>query len=804
MIAKNSSRKGTGRERTSRPKGASVLQTNGVKKSRKKSLSPDEEKYRTILANMEEGYYETDLEGNFTLVNPATCRNLGRDESELLGMNYRQCIAPQSIRETEAIFQQVFRSSTAAKIFECELVRKDGTRRIHEMSVSLLRRPSGDPTGFFGISRDRTDRLQLERALRESEESYRGVMDLCPDTITINEVETGRYVDVNEAFIRQAGYSAAEVIGRTPMELNLFASPEDRQRLSHALRQGRIDSLEARFRTKTGTILENLVSGRQIQFKGKACFLFVATIITPLKETQKALRQSEESYRRVLELAPDAITISRLTDGRYFEVNEAFCLQTGFDRDEVIGRTVLDLNIYADPGDRKRLLAALNQRGRMDGMEIVYRSKEGALLTALVSGRIVLFKNEECVLVIATVINTLKEAQKALLESEESHRSILEGAPYSIIISRRSDWRFVHVNDNFCRRLGYNLGEIIGRTSTDLGLYVNPDERERFIETFNEKKRVDGMEIQYRTKAGQIITNLVSSLPIRFKGVDCVLSMTVDITERKRVEQELERYRQHLEEMVRTRTRALEAAQSELVKNEKLAVLGQLTATVSHELRNPLGVIRSSNFYLQRKVKDRDEKVDKHFRRIEEQVALCDTIVADLLEYTRGRSASMVKKDITPWLAQVIEQIQESQGITVTQELSIPLPAVPHDQEKMRRVVINVLDNAIQAVRAKQVAANGGSVDYHPNIKIKTHHAHDQVILSIADNGVGMDPDTLKRAFEPLFTTRARGTGIGLAIVKKIVNEHGGSVSLESAVGGGTQVTIALPCAVAPKTGTGT
>jgi two-component system sensor histidine kinase HydH len=96
------------------------------------------------------------------------------------------------------------------------------------------------------------------------------------------------------------------------------------------------------------------------------------------------------------------------------------------------------------------------------------------------------------------------------------------------------------------------------------------------------------------------------------------------------------------------------------------------------------------------------------------------------------------------------------------------------------------------------------SFDYNPHIKIKTHHAHDQVILSIADNGVGMAPDTLQRAFEPLFTTRARGTGIGLAIVKKIVNEHGGSVSLESAVGEGTQVTIALPFAVAPKTGTGT
>jgi PAS domain S-box-containing protein len=1053
MAVKISSKKGTGRERNSRRKGAPARQTIGVKKSREKSLSLDEEKYRTILANMEEGYYETDLEGNFTLVNPATCRNLCRNESELLGMNYRHYIAPQSTRETEAIFQQVYRTGKAAKIFECELIIKDGTRRIHEMSVSLLRQPSGDPMGFFGISRDRTDRLQLERALRESEESYRGVMDLCPDTISIIEVETSRCVDINEAFLRQTGYSAAEVIGRTPTELDLFASPEERQRLDHALRQGRIDSLEVRFRTKDGTILENLVSGRQIQFKGKACFLFVATLITPLKEAQTALRESEESYRRVLELAPDAITISRLADGKYFEVNEAFCQQTGFDRDQVIGRTVMDLNLYADPEDRKQLVAAIRQRGRVDGMEIRFRAKDGTLLTDLVSARVISFKNEECVLIVATVINALKEAQKALVESEkryrtileaapdsicltrlsdgkyieansafyqrtgftaeetightssdldiyvdpadrdrlikalkqsdqvdgfevpvkskhgaishnlwscrmiqhnnepcllvvakeidelkraqralaeseesyraildtvpysvtisrisdgryllvnkafsrntghsaeetigrtarelklyenptdrrqfleayqrqgsvdgmeirfqrkdgtvttslmsaraitfkgkqcvlgvstnidalkevqkaleeseEGYRRILESAPYSIIITRLSDGHYMQVNEAFCKRTGFSREEAIGHTPNELNIFFDPNARKRMLETFRNKGRVDGMELQFRSKDGRILDSLFSVTPFTYHGEDCMLAMTVDISERKRVEQELERYRQHLEEMVRTRTQALEAAQNELVKSEKLAVLGQLTATVSHELRNPLGVIRSSNFYLQRKVKDRDEKVDKHFKRIEEQVALCDTIVADLLEYTRGRNVSMVKEDITPWLAQVIEQIQEAQGITVTKELSTQLPAVPHDQEKMRRVVINVIDNAIQAVRAKSVAANGGSVDYHPNIKIKTHHVHDQVILSIADNGVGMDPDTLQRAFEPLFTTRARGTGIGLAIVKKIVNEHGGSVSLESDVGEGTRVTIALPCAVAPKTGTG-
>ncbi|MFZ1983499.1 MAG: PAS domain S-box protein [Desulfatitalea sp.] len=802
MTAKTTSKKGTGRAHTSKPSGKPARQTIGVKKS----LSPDEEKYRTILTNLEEGYYETDLDGNFTLVNPATCRNLGRDESELLGMNYRQCIAPHTTRKTEEIFQQVLKTGMAAKIFECELVQKDGTLRIHEMSISLVRRPSGDPIGFFGISRDRTDRLQLERALREREESYRGVMDLCPDTITINEVKTGRYVDVNEAFCQQTGFDRDEVIGRTVMDLNLFADPEDRMRLVAALRQrGRVDGMEIVFRTKDGNLLSDLVSARIIQFKNEECVLVIATVINALKEAQKALVESEQRYRTILEAAPDTICLTRLSDGTYIEANSAFYQRSGFTPEETIGHTSADLDIYADPADRARLIAALKQSDQVNGFEVPVKNKDGSITHHLWSCRVIQHNGEPCLLVVAKEIDELKQAQRAREESEEGYRSILDTAPYTVVVTRLSDSRYVRVNQYYCRRTGYSEAETIGHTALELNLFENPADRERMMETLRSKGQVEGMEIRFRAKNGQILESLVSVTPIRYRGDDCMLSMTVDITERKRIEQELERYRQHLEEMVRTRTQALEATQNELVKNEKLAVLGQLTATVSHELRNPLGVIRSSNFFLQRKVKDRDEKIDKHFRRIEEQVALCDTIVADLLEYTRGRSVSMVKEDITPWLTQVIEQIQEAQGITVTQELSRPLPAVPHDQEKMRRVVINVLDNAIQAVRTKPPAAIGERVDYHPKIIVKTHYVHDQVIISIADNGVGMDPATLQRAFEPLFTTRARGTGIGLAIVKKIVNEHAGSVSLKSAVGEGTQVTIALPCVVVvtPKTGAG-
>ncbi|MBI5894888.1 MAG: ATP-binding protein [Desulfobacterales bacterium] len=142
--------------------------------------------------------------------------------------------------------------------------------------------------------------------------------------------------------------------------------------------------------------------------------------------------------------------------------------------------------------------------------------------------------------------------------------------------------------------------------------------------------------------------------------------------------------------------------------------------------------------------------------------------------------------------------MQESEGIAIQLRLSADLPPWAHDREKMRRVMINALDNAIQAVRAQEKALGDDGRNYRPDIVVEAGQQEDAVILRITDNGIGMDADTCRRAFEPLFTTRARGTGIGLANVKKIVEEHEGHIELESRPGQGTQMKIVLPCDKAP------
>jgi signal transduction histidine kinase len=175
---------------------------------------------------------------------------------------------------------------------------------------------------------------------------------------------------------------------------------------------------------------------------------------------------------------------------------------------------------------------------------------------------------------------------------------------------------------------------------------------------------------------------------------------------------------------------------------------------VSHDLRNPLGVIRSSAFYLQRKLGHADKKITKHLNRVEKQVDLCDSIVDELLEYTRGRHSEATQGEINQLLEKVLEEMATPEQVTLVGELSPELPMVFFDRDKIRRVVI---------------------------------------VIEVEDNGIGMDDKIARRAFEPLFTTSARGTGLGLAIVRKIVEEHGGHVSMDSTPNRGTKVTLVIP-----------
>lgn len=208
-----------------------------------------------------------------------------------------------------------------------------------------------------------------------------------------------------------------------------------------------------------------------------------------------------------------------------------------------------------------------------------------------------------------------------------------------------------------------------------------------------------------------------------------------------------------------------------------------------------MGAIRSSAFYVLRKVGDADGKIVKHLVRIDKQVEICDAIVGDLLEYTRGRYSDKVKDELNPWLQHLVDEFEGFEGGKIVYEPAPDVPPLYFDRERMRRVLVNLVANAKQAVTAKNEYAKSRGHVYQPLVSISTRRKENHISIQVEDNGIGMDQQTLERAFEPLYTTRAKGTGLGLAIVKKIIDEHDGTVSLESDPEKGTKARIMLPIA---------
>lgn len=238
-----------------------------------------------------------------------------------------------------------------------------------------------------------------------------------------------------------------------------------------------------------------------------------------------------------------------------------------------------------------------------------------------------------------------------------------------------------------------------------------------------------------------------------------------------------------LRRAVRARTAELDLSQRNLTEAQNLATLGQLTATVSHELRNPLGVIRNAAFVLEKKFDGQDEKVARALERIDRSIARCDRIVGDLLDFTRIPTSPFEPTEIDVWLSQTLADLTPPDGVRTACELGAPGVVVPVDHERLHRVIINLQENACQAMQGCE----------NPVLTFRTRPSNGGVTIEVADNGAGMDAETLDRAFEPLFSTKNFGFGLGLPTVRQIMIGHSGDVAIESTPGQGTTVSLWLP-----------
>ncbi len=245
-----------------------------------------------------------------------------------------------------------------------------------------------------------------------------------------------------------------------------------------------------------------------------------------------------------------------------------------------------------------------------------------------------------------------------------------------------------------------------------------------------------------------------------------------------------------LEQRVIARTAELKAAQEELLRTERLSALGQVTATVAHELRNPLGAIRNSVFLVGEKTQHRGLGLERMLARTERNISRCDRIVNELLDYTRKKTLTARPTPLDAWLADVLAEQTVPEGIALCEELGTPGLELAFDADRLRRAVINVFDNACQAMAEWHEREPGRDA---LSLTVQTRSSGGRAELRFIDTGPGMTPELLEKAFEPLFSTKGFGVGLGMPTIKQIMEQHGGGMDVSSEPGRGTTVVLWLP-----------
>ncbi len=254
-----------------------------------------------------------------------------------------------------------------------------------------------------------------------------------------------------------------------------------------------------------------------------------------------------------------------------------------------------------------------------------------------------------------------------------------------------------------------------------------------------------------------------------------------DITERKRAEDKLHEYSERLEAMVEERTKELRDAQEHLVRKEKLATLGQMSGSIAHELRSPLATISNAVYCLKMALPNADASINEYLDIIAKGINNSQKTIAGLLDFSRTRMTEREEIAISEMIAQVLELSPPPENIKVTSQIPSNIPSVFVDSQQMKQVLFNLVINACHAM------PDGGELSF------TAKRQKDQVALSITDTGIGISKENMNKIFEPLFTTKARGIGLGLALSRNLVEANGGSIEVESEIGKGSTFTITLP-----------
>jgi PAS domain S-box-containing protein len=347
-----------------------------------------------------------------------------------------------------------------SKPVDVRWIRKDGRVIWLEHMITLLRDARGNPESLLIIARDVTERKRMEKALRESEEKFSAAFRSSPDMIIIHDLKERKYLEVNDSFLNNTGYTREELIGHSVDEVNMWVKQEDADRMNRLMQeQGKIRNEEYDLRIKSGEIHTWLCSADIINIGGEKRVLAVATDITERKKAREALRESEEKFSKAFNASPFSISITRLSDGKFIEVNDSFLRDKGYTREEIIGHRSKKLRFWVNHDEAaEKIMLALKSGGQVHNEQLQYRTKTGYIRTGLVSADIINIGNEPCILTINYDVTQQKQAEEQL----RLLSSVTQQVSDATIITDRH-FNITYINQAAQDLFGYTIEEVRGK-----------------------------------------------------------------------------------------------------------------------------------------------------------------------------------------------------------------------------------------------------------------------------------------------------------------------------------------------------
>jgi len=626
----------------------------------------------------------------------------------------------------------------------------------------------------------------------ESEEQYHSVVDDSPGLIN-RFLPDGTMTFVNKGYCAFFGKKSEELIGTN---IQFSIPEEDREAVMLSIasltKKSPIRISENRNIRYDGEIRWIRWTDRALfDEKGKviSCQSF-GEDITESKQAEEKLKISEERFRAFMENVP-AFAYIKDSDLRHIYGNPASISEKGVSSlDAYIGTRVKDfypekIALELEENDKRVLAKKCATRN-----EFITTLRDGKEHTFLdIKFPIQLPDRTVQIGGLAIDITEQKLAQEAIRQERDKAQKYLDIAEV-MIVALNEEGEITLVNQKGASILGYQIEDLTGKNWFNICLPA--------ADRVQAKKVFDdfigggvGLGNQFEqtilTESGEERIVDWHSTPLWEWDDDDEkhrigsLSSGEDITERRRVEQELEKYSNQLEEMVAERTKALEKAQEELVTKEKLAMLGQLAGGMGHELRNPLGVINNAVYLLKTILPRDNDKVEEYINVISSEVLKSSKIISDLLTFAQVQATEVEQIAPIDLVHQVLKSNPAPENVRVRIRISGSMPEISIDIQQIEQVLGNLVANAYQAIVEEG------------RVIISANQKNGFIYFLIKDTGTGIHAENLSQIFKPLFTTKSRGIGLGLAISKRLAEANGGTIEVESKKGQGSTFTLILP-----------